>query len=478
MSLFSSQRSAAPLTENEKIMILNAHKYFSEENSSSKKRQKFTLRKRVAEVLGVSESTVGRVIHKWNECKNGSFAEQKNIGRPRLQPSPDIITLLREKITNANKAGTPVSTPILRQYLAENGFTLSKWKLLRLLHTIGYYYGHGERRNILHESPNNVSFRCQYIRSRLSNLQGNNDIPNRPEVFLDESYCHLHHTSPNTWVPHQGVVLAPGRGPLLVIFGAIVVFRNGNHNKTYGEIVPNSIYIWDPAIKPQSSRGRKRSNLEAWDNIPDILRDTAIVPDQIDYHGNFNAEIFESLFTKLCATVEEKYGGVDIHMDVARYHKRRIENIPTSASKKSEIIDWLSRKEVVVPIDAYKAELLELVRQNKEKVPFACVEIAKQHGHRLFFTPPYHCELQPIEGVWAVVKGEVARSGPHKNLLEIRNKLLWAFKEKVNSKVIVGLWKRALNNAKDYRENDEHVYLSNEETDDESFSEDNMESSE
>ena len=53
-------------------MILNAHKYFSEENSSSKKRQKFTLRKRVAEVLGVSESTVGRVIHKQNECKNGS----------------------------------------------------------------------------------------------------------------------------------------------------------------------------------------------------------------------------------------------------------------------------------------------------------------------------------------------------------------------------------------------------------------------
>ncbi|CAG8668325.1 2517_t:CDS:1, partial [Paraglomus brasilianum] len=157
-------------------------------------------------------------------------------------------------------------------------------------------------------------------------------------------------------------------------------------------------------IKPQSSRGRKRSNLEAWDNIPDILRDTAIVPDQIDYHGNFNAEIFESLFMKLCATVEEKYGGVDIHMDGARYHKRRIENIPTSASKKSEIIDWLTRKEVVVPIDAYKAELLELVRQNKEKVPFACVEIAKQHGHRLFFTPPYHCELQPIEGVWAVVK--------------------------------------------------------------------------
>ena len=106
MSLFSSQRSAAPLTENEKIMILNAHKYFSEENSSSKKRQKFTLRKRVAEVLGVSESTVGRVIHKWNECKNGSFAEQKNIGRPlTMQKNIEktismYIYLMRKLMTN------------------------------------------------------------------------------------------------------------------------------------------------------------------------------------------------------------------------------------------------------------------------------------------------------------------------------------------------------------------------------------------
>ena len=62
MSLFTSQRSAAPLTENEKITILKRSQILSED-------QKFTLRKRVAEVLGVSESTVGRVIYKWNECK-------------------------------------------------------------------------------------------------------------------------------------------------------------------------------------------------------------------------------------------------------------------------------------------------------------------------------------------------------------------------------------------------------------------------
>uniref|UniRef100_U9U7A7 Uncharacterized protein n=1 Tax=Rhizophagus irregularis (strain DAOM 181602 / DAOM 197198 / MUCL 43194) TaxID=747089 RepID=U9U7A7_RHIID len=83
---------------------------------------------------------------------------------------------------------------------------------------------HKERRNILHESPNNVAFRCRYLRFRFANLEGQNDVPHRPEVFLDESYCHLHHISRNTWVPHQGVVLSPGHGPLVVIFEAIIVF--------------------------------------------------------------------------------------------------------------------------------------------------------------------------------------------------------------------------------------------------------------
>lgn len=102
---------------------------------------------------------------------------------------------------------------------------------------------------------------------------------------------------------------------------------------------------------------------------------------------------------------------------------------------------------------------------NKEKVPFSCVKIAEQYEHEVNFTPPYHCELQPIEGVWSVVKGEVARSSPHPNLLSVRNALLNAFKEKISSKIIVGLWRRALKNAKEYFESDESIQLMDEEFD-------------
>ena len=36
-------------------------------------------------------------------------------------------------------------------------------------------------------------------------------------------------------------------------------------------------------------------------------------------------------------------------------------------------------------------------------------EIARQHGHEVIRTPPYHPELQPIEMCWGILKNEVAR---------------------------------------------------------------------
>jgi hypothetical protein len=66
-----------------------------------------------------------------------------------------------------------------------------------------------------------------------------------------------------------------------------------------------------------------------------------------------------------------------------------------------------------------------------------------------------------------VVKGELARTAPHANLLEIRNKLLDAFKEKVTSTTIVGLCKRSLTKAKEYRDMNDDMLLVDSELEDE-----------
>ena len=75
------------------------------------------------------------------------------------------------------------------------------------------------------------------------------------------------------------------------------------------------------------------------------------------------------------------------------------------------------------------------------------------------FTPPYHCELQLIEGIWIVMKHEVAKATPHPILIYIRNKLLKAFTEKVSSKTITDLWRKTLTRAKECRNHDDYVAL-------------------
>ncbi|GBC06068.1 hypothetical protein RclHR1_06600002 [Rhizophagus clarus] len=217
------KRTGSPLTGNEKSMVISVYNYFSRVNFKTEDHQKVTLCKRVAEALGIAESTVGAVVADWNKRGDNTFTPNKPLRRPKLQPDENISEILCTKILNANKTAEQLSTHTLQQFLAKKGYNFSKWKLLRVVHQLGFYY--------------------------------------------------------------------------------------------------------------------------------------------------------------------------------------------------------------------------------------------------VNFTPPYHCELQPIEGVWSVAKGEVARSGPHPNLLSVRNTLLNAFKEKISSKVIVGLWRRALKNAKEYFESDENIQLLDEEFD-------------
>ena len=70
--MFSSllKRKGAPLTDNEKSMIINAYNYLSGANSVGKSHQ---IRKQVAEVLGVAERTVASVVSDWNKRKDGTF---------------------------------------------------------------------------------------------------------------------------------------------------------------------------------------------------------------------------------------------------------------------------------------------------------------------------------------------------------------------------------------------------------------------
>lgn len=126
-----------------------------------------------------------------------------------------------------------------------------------------------------------------------------------------------------------------------------------------------------------------------------------------DYHEDMNAEVFEKWFSSVLVRVEP---GSVIVIDNAPYHSRQVEKIPTSAWRKADIIGWLKSKNIVFDEHMLKVELLNIVRVNKDRyIKYVVDEMAHKHGVTLLRLSPYHCELNPIELIWAQIKGEVAR---------------------------------------------------------------------
>ncbi|XP_054721324.1 uncharacterized protein LOC129231136 [Uloborus diversus] len=117
-----------------------------------------------------------------------------------------------------------------------------------------------------------------------------------------------------------------------------------------------------------------------------------------------------------------------IVIDNASYHSVFVENIPNTSTKKDDIRRWLTTKNIAWNSDMLKAELLNLVQNVRSKYEEYRVDrIAALHGHTVLRLLPYHCELNPIENIWSVVKGKVAaenRTFKEKEVEELTKKAI------------------------------------------------------
>lgn len=73
-----------------------------------------------------------------------------------------------------------------------------------------------------------------------------------------------------------------------------------------------------------------------------------------------------------------------------------------------------------------KDTLLQYVRANRPAPAYAAQLIAADYGHLLYYTPPYHPDLQPIELIWGRVKNQIA-TNPSRRIGELKEKLQAAF---------------------------------------------------
>ncbi|XP_023210880.1 uncharacterized protein LOC111639341 [Centruroides sculpturatus] len=68
-----------------------------------------------------------------------------------------------------------------------------------------------------------------------------------------------------------------------------------------------------------------------------------------------------------------------------------------------------------------KIELLDIVKKIKHKYDkYIIDEMAKEIGIDVLRLPPYHCNLNPIELIWADMKGYIARHNTTFKLSDVR----------------------------------------------------------
>lgn len=100
-----------------------------------------------------------------------------------------------------------------------------------------------------------------------------------------------------------------------------------------------------------------------------------------------------------------------IVMDNAAYHNTRLEKLPTSVTRKSEMQEWLTKRQIPYDKSMKKVELYEIIKKNKaDHTKFAIDELLQMTEKRIevLRLPPYHPDLNCIENVWGILKGYVA----------------------------------------------------------------------
>ena len=359
-----------PLTPEEKRLLISVKQYFDrnklEFGSSDSSAQM------ASDALGIGLATVNRVVAQYRKDPASLDALPQMRGHPAYSIESSDQEAVRAYIRKANREGVHITLETIQAFLQDKSphqsYHIST--LARTLDRWGFEFGRGIRTQHLKEKDYIVTARQRYLR-RMRDNRDSDRQPIRAEVYLDESYINKNHS--NDWVWHSieegpWIQKPTGKGERLIILNAIT--KEG----------------WVPGAKVVFKSSRKTG----------------------DYHGQMDGDLFQKWFTE--ALLPNLPDDSVIVMDNASYHNILTEcSAPTPACSKEKIRDWLDANKIPCMEDCLKVELVEILRKVAPEPTYKIDMIAKERGHKVIRTPPYHPELQPIEKCWAVVKNEVSR---------------------------------------------------------------------
>jgi transposase len=129
-----------------------------------------------------------------------------------------------------------------------------------------------------------------------------------------------------------------------------------------------------------------------------------------DYHQEMNSVVFLEWFENQLMPALKNPGLVVL--DNASYHNVKTEDTvcPNLSQKKAVLQNYLTQHNIPFSATDTKKVLYEKIKQKKTPVVYQTDKIANLHGHEVLRTPVRLCELNPIELIWAQVKGFVAKN--------------------------------------------------------------------
>jgi len=334
-----------------------------------------------AEACGLSERTVRRICKEGKDSLNSdqqvaSFKSPRKTYK-RAKPltelddfDADIVRRVVHEFYDRGEYPTALTT--LTEVKKKCNWEGSVWSMRSLLKNLKFSFKKcNDGRKFLMERNDIVALRCTFLR-KMCTLREQNDT--RPVVYLDETWINQNHSRTRIWQnaeQTEGLKVPTGKG------GRLIICHTGSAK--YGFISDSKLIF--------------RANISSFES---------------DYHTSMNSEVFKNWFINMLNHLEEPSV---IVMDNASYHSQLKDNFPKSNSRKAVVEEWLKNKNIEFsPLE----RLSELRERVKKLIPmykrYELDEIALEMGHEVIRLPPYHCQYNPIDLLWAKVKGEVAKN--------------------------------------------------------------------
>jgi DDE superfamily endonuclease len=281
-----------------------------------------------------------------------------------------IVALLKDEFE------LDIQDRTMRRHLARMGFVWSPTK---------------KQTRSLRESSRVRQQRHDY----LYEIRKNQRLPSDEQyrlVYLDESFLHHHYSSQFSW------------------------FSDGDF------------------MERSTGKGRRWCFIHALTE-EGLLEDTLLILEakksKGDYHQQFDHQVFQKWFQEQLLPHLPKR--CLIVLDRCSYPMVGKDAIMPKQMRKIELQDWLTQNGFEWAESWLKPRLIEEVEDKRDQKTM--VELFAEHkGHRVLFLPVHHPELNPIELVWNMGKGECARLFSHQtSFQDQRLRLEEAFSHKIDS---------------------------------------------